>query len=188
MRFQQTIIGTLILGLIVSLIFFFFQKGFLDVHFFRDEAKSVAEQARADAYKAEALRQQEVAARAKAEAEAEQIRRQAIEQENRRAQLQAAEEERIRQARLQEDGRRARIQAEIDEQQRRQRAELERLAHQQRLQAAAEAARVESANRAKAYRAANGGCDIGSHRVCVNVGPTGGGPGGYQAGCFCAGN
>lgn len=86
MRFQQTIIGTLILGLIVSLIFFFFQKGFLDVHFFRDEAKSVAEQARADAYKAEALRQQEVAARAKAEAEAEQIRRQAIEQENRRAQ------------------------------------------------------------------------------------------------------
>jgi flagellar biosynthesis GTPase FlhF len=186
--FQQTLIGTLIIGLVVSLIFFFLQKGFLETHFFRDEAKSIAEQAKAEAYKAEALRQQEAAARAKAEAEAEQIKRKTIEDDNRRAQQQTIETEQLRQKTLQEEARRARIQAEIDAQQARQRAELERQAQQRRLQQAADAARIESANRARAYRAANGGCDLGSHRVCLNVGPSGGGPGGYQAGCACVGD
>jgi len=42
--------------------------------------------------------------------------------------------------------------------------------------------RIEQANRRRAYRQQNGGCDIGTHRVCVHVGPAGGG---YNAGCFC---
>lgn len=48
-----------------------------------------------------------------------------------------------------------------------------------------EAQAEELARRKKAFRDANGGCDVGTHRVCVHIGPTGGGEGGYNAGCFC---
>jgi flagellar biosynthesis GTPase FlhF len=166
MSFNQ-VTATIVLGLIASLIFFFVQKGVLDFYFFRDEAKSAAEQAQMEAYRAEAIRRQEAAAKARAEAEAERQRRTAIEEENR-----------IRRQRADEENRRARIQAEIDAQQARQRAaERARLDAQQ--------AAIAIANQRRAYRAQNGGCDIGTHRVCVHIGPTGGGPGGYNAGCFC---
>ena len=188
MPFSQTVAGAVIIGVIASLIFFFIQKGMLDSLVFRDDAKSAAEQAKKDAFRAEALRQQEAAARANAEAEAERIRRNAIEIENRRAQQEAAEAERTKQKRVQEENRRAQIQAEIEGQQLRQRAQEEAQARQRRLRDAAQAEAIERASRARAYRAANGGCDVGSHRVCVNVGPSGGGPGGYQAGCVCMGD
>jgi hypothetical protein len=48
-----------------------------------------------------------------------------------------------------------------------------------------EAQAEELARRRKAYRDSNGGCDLGTHRICLHIGPTGGGPGGYNAGCFC---
>jgi len=172
------VIATIFFGLIASLIFFFIQRGFLDSYFFRDDAKSAVEQAKTDAFKAEVLRQQEAAAKAKAEAEAERLSRKAIEEENR-----------TRQRQLEEESRRARIEAEIEAQQARQRAaekaREEAQAHQHRLREEAEAAAVERAKKLKAYRAANGGCDLGAHRVCVHVGPAGGGQGGYDAGCVC---
>jgi hypothetical protein len=180
MPVTQTVVGTIILGIIAGVIVVFIQKGFLDPHVFRDDADRAAEQART----AEALRQQEAAARASAEAVAERIKRTAIEDENRRM-LQAAAAkakadaaaEQLRQDALREEIRRARIQADIDAQRRRQQDADQ-----------AQRAAIEKANRLRAYRAANGGCDLGSHRVCVNVGPTGGGGGGYQAGCVCVGD
>ena len=56
------IFATIFLGVVASLIFFFVQKGFLDSYFFQDDAKNAVEQAKIDAFKAEALRQQEAAA------------------------------------------------------------------------------------------------------------------------------
>jgi hypothetical protein len=172
------VIATIILSVIASLIYFFIERGVLDSYFFRDEAKSAAEQAKIDAFKAEVVRQQEAADKAKAEAEADRLRREALEEENRTKQKQ-----------LEEESRRAQIQADIEAQQARQRAseqaEEEALAHRRQLQAEAQAAAEEQARRRRAYRDANGGCDLGTHRVCVHIGPSGGGPGGYNAGCFC---
>ena len=172
------LIGGIVLALIASLIFFFVEKGVLNSYFFRDDAKSAAEQARIESYKAEVLRQQEAAARARAEAEADQQRRRAIENETR-----------VRQKQLEEESRRARIEADIEAQQAQrraaERAQEESRAHQRRMQVEAEAAARERAERRRAYRAANGGCDPGTRRVCLHVGPAGGGAGGYNAGCFC---
>lgn len=172
------VMGAIVLSLIASLIFFFVEKGFLDSHFFRDDAQSAAEQARIDALKAEAIRQQEAAAKAQAEAEADRLRRQALDQENQ-----------TKQKELEEENRQAQIEAAIEAQQARQRAqeqaEEEALAHKRQLQAEAEAAAEAQARQRKAFRDANGGCDVGTHRVCVHVGPSGGGAGGYNAGCFC---
>jgi len=172
------VIGAIVLSLIASLIFFFVERGVLNSYFFRDDAKSAAEQAKIDALKAEAVRQQEAADKAQAEAEADRLNRKALEKENQ-----------ARQQQLEEESRRAQIQAGIEAQQARQRAaeqaEEEALAHKRQLQAEARAAAEEQARRAAAYRAANGGCSLGTHRVCSYVGPSGGGPGGYLAGCFC---
>lgn len=81
----------------------------------------------------------------------------------------------ISRARLEEMGRRlAHLEMEmrIDDAKRRRQQKLDEY-------------EFERAERRRRYRAANGGCDLGTRRVCMHVGPTGGGPGGYTAGCIC---
>lgn len=169
------VLGAIILSLIGSIIYFFVEKGFLDTHFFRSDPISAVEQARINALTAEAVRQQEAAAKAQAEAEADRLRRQELERETQ-----------TRQQQLESERHRAQIQADIEAQQARQRAtqqaQEEALAYQRRSQQQAQAAAEQQTRRAAAFRAANGGCNPGSHRVCVHVGPP---AGGYNAGCYC---
>jgi hypothetical protein len=166
-----TAVGTVVFGVVASGIWFAIEKSV-----FTDDASNAAEQARNDRLRAEAQSQREAAARANAEAEAERIRRQQIDEENRRARQDAAE--------------RAKAQAEADriEQQRR---DAENRRRQRQAEIDAQAAEMEKGRQAEAYRQANHGCSPGSHYQCFNC-QTSSAPEcqriGGNGGCLCVRN
>ena len=176
MAFKETVGGILVLGVAASGIWFFIEKSVVTPTLFRDDGSNAVERARSDALQAEAQRQREAAARANAEAEAERIRRQQIDEENRRARQDAAE--------------RARVQAEADriEQQRR---DAENRRRQRQGEIEAQAAEMERARQAEAYRQANRGCNPGTHYQCFNC-QTSNAPEclhiGGNGGCLCVRN
>jgi hypothetical protein len=91
------------------------------------------------------------------------------------------------QARAEEEAHRRRLEveraaAEVEAMQRRRQDEIEAAARQRR--AAAEAETYNRAQRIKAWRDANGGCDPPLRRQCMTVGSSGGGPR-QVLGCTC---
>ncbi|HTV30339.1 MAG TPA: hypothetical protein VMF32_21500 [Xanthobacteraceae bacterium] len=175
------VIGALVLSLIASAIFFFVERGFLEPHFFHNDAQSTAEQAKIDALKAEAIEQEEAAAKAQAEAEADRLRRQEIERENQAHQQQ-----------LEEENRRAQIQERIEAEQALQKAKEqaeEEAARQRALQQQQELVRQqELAQRRASWRGSHNGCDLGTYYRCFNC-QTGNAPEclhiGGNGGCLC---
>ena len=168
------VLGAIILSLIGSIIYFFVERGFLDTHFFRSDPISAVEQARINALTAEAVSEQEAAAKAQAEAEADRRRRQALEREIHTRQQQSAQNDTAQKSKATLKHNTPSASHATSQE--------EALAYQRRSQQQAQAAAEQQTRRAAAFRAANGGCNPGSHRVCVHVGPP---AGGYNAGCYC---
>lgn len=180
MAFKETVGGILVLGVAASGIWFFIEKTIVSPSLLRGDTDNIVEQAKRDALRAEALRQQEAAARANAEAEAERIRRQQIDEENRRARRDAADRAKA-QAEAQAEADRIEQQTRASENRRRQRqAEIE-----------AQSAEIEKARQAESYRRANRGCNPGTHYQCFNC-QTSSAPEcvhiGGNGGCLCVRN
>lgn len=173
--------GALVIGVAASGIWFCIETGVIRPTLFRDDAQSQVDRAKAEALRAEALRAQQAAARANAEAEAERIRQQVIDEENRRARQAAAqrareqtEADRLEQQRRDSENRQRRLDADLAAQ---------RAASNARRAAEAEA--IERSRRAQAYSSANNGCPIGTHSQyfdcqtssapqCLHIGGNGG--------------
>ena len=153
MAFRETVVGIVFLGVTASGIWFFIEKTIVTPSLLKSDTENVVEQAKRDAQQAELQRQREAVARANAEAEAERIRRREIDDENRRAQKAASD--------------RANAQAEADriDQERRNADSLNR---KKKAELEAQAAQIERARQAEAYRQANRGCNPGTHYQCFN--------------------